>query len=110
MLWRCGDPLEADRGAGRDAADLALSLYIRLYGCLALPSDPESNGTSVNQDEPVQTTVPQQDCPHCGQRLEPLRLQRNTRNLYLCLRHGRFWIDDDGRVREDRRKVLRPKS
>jgi hypothetical protein len=49
-------------------------------------------------------------CPHCAKPLESLRHSVTTRHIYFCLRHGKFWIDDDGRVREDRRAIPRANS
>jgi hypothetical protein len=29
---------------------------------------------------------------------------------YTCPQHGRFWIDDDGRLREEQRAADRPRQ
>jgi hypothetical protein len=50
------------------------------------------------------------NCPHCRQRVNILKDQNAKRAVYHCLRHGRFWIDDDGRLREERRSADRPKQ
>jgi hypothetical protein len=45
------------------------------------------------------------NCPQCGKRLEQTRSGQNDGNVsYLCLVHGRFWIDEAGGLRQERRK------
>ena len=46
-------------------------------------------------------------CPHCEKPLELLRHVPSAGPMYFCLRHGRFWIDSDGRMREERRTIPR---
>jgi hypothetical protein len=44
------------------------------------------------------------NCPRCGKPMTMLRIGSNGgRSTYRCLCHGRFWIDDNGRLREQRR-------
>ena len=43
------------------------------------------------------------NCPRCGKPLSALQGHRGSLAFYHCLRHGRFWIDEDGRLREERR-------
>ena len=49
-------------------------------------------------------------CPRCDKPLEALKPHDGYRAIYQCPRDGRFWIDDDGRLREERRSPNRPKS
>lgn len=48
-------------------------------------------------------------CPRCGKPLSALKGDHGSLAFYHCLRHGRFWIDADGRLREERRAADRPK-
>jgi hypothetical protein len=47
-------------------------------------------------------------CPRCGKPLSARQGRRGSLAFYHCLRHGRFWIDEDGRLREERRSSDRP--
>jgi hypothetical protein len=44
------------------------------------------------------------NCPKCGKRLEQTQTAQAGGASYLCLVHGRFWIDEAGDLREERRK------
>jgi hypothetical protein len=51
-----------------------------------------------------------QNCPQCRTRLMLVRRGvSGTVLTYVCQQHGRFWIDEDGRLREERRAADRPK-
>ena len=50
------------------------------------------------------------NCPYCGR---PLAHRDGTNGspgaTYHCLRHGRFWLDEELRLQENRRPQDRPK-
>jgi hypothetical protein len=50
------------------------------------------------------------NCPQCGKLLEIVKSEYGDRSIYICFDHGRFWLDDDGRLREERRSPDRPKT
>jgi hypothetical protein len=64
---------------------------------------------SEHDKDVAQKESSQHDCPRCGKRLEAFRRHVTPRPILFCLRHGKFWIDDDGRIREERRSTARPK-
>ena len=56
------------------------------------------------------TDPPRLNCPYCGKALLVFRVtvpggpNRPDRLSYHCPQHGRFWIDDDGALREQNEK------
>jgi hypothetical protein len=51
---------------------------------------------------------PPLNCPHCGVPLTAARIGLQGRQVvYICLVHERFWTDQAGNLRQDRRKLVR---
>lgn len=49
-------------------------------------------------------------CPHCGVSMTVvLRGVSGGFVSYTCITHGRFWIDHDGQLRQERLSTDRPK-
>jgi len=55
------------------------------------------------------STKPILNCPHCGNPLDTLQIHNGPWQFFRCVQHGRFWLDNDGRLREERRSADRPK-
>ena len=54
---------------------------------------------------PIDTEPLPQNCPQCGTRM--MLVQRGMRGAflaYVCPPHGRFWLDNDGRLHKERRR------
>jgi uncharacterized C2H2 Zn-finger protein len=47
-------------------------------------------------------------CPRCGKPLAILKAPNGTGKTYHCPVDGRFWLDDGGALREERRSSERP--
>jgi hypothetical protein len=50
------------------------------------------------------------NCPRCGKPLKVLKPHDGYRTIYQCPLDGRFWMDENGRLCEERRSPDRPKS
>ena len=51
------------------------------------------------------------DCPYCGSSMTVVRRGVSGAFLsYYCATHGRFWLDHDGQLRQERRSADGPTS